>query len=73
MVYENGAIDRRVSAANDHIKATRDHLNLIFRTVKVTGDHFYPLVGRFADEMRVRNWSDGTIEQYAKDYRASWV
>jgi integrase/recombinase XerD len=25
-----------------------------------------PHVDRFTDEMRVRNWSDGTIEQYAK-------
>lgn len=25
-----------------------------------------PHVGRFTDEMRVRNWSTGTIEQYVK-------
>jgi len=28
--------------ASDYIKATSDHLNLAWRTVKVTGDHFYP-------------------------------
>jgi hypothetical protein len=32
----------RVNATSDHIKATRDRMNLGWRTVKATGDHFNP-------------------------------